>query len=75
MDANKAIKVLEDLAVEVAVWILLLPKTFLAVFRSPAEVVSGYEASQLPGQAPDERYLEPVRFWFLLGPAILVIDQ
>ena len=75
MDASKVIKAIEDLAVEVAVWVLLLPKTFVAVFRSPAQVVTGYEASLLSGQLQDERYLEPVRFWFLLGPAILLLDQ
>lgn len=75
MDANKILRAIEDLAVEVAVWLLLLPKTFAAVLIRPEKVVADFELGQQSEEVRSDEYLEPVRFWFLLGPTYLLVDQ
>lgn len=75
MDANKILRAIEDLAVEVAVWLILLPKTFVAVLMRPEKVVAHFELSQQSAEPRSDEYLEPVRFWFLLGPTYLLVEQ
>ncbi|HYB42620.1 MAG TPA: hypothetical protein VEL75_12655 [Candidatus Methylomirabilis sp.] len=68
MDPQKLLKSLEGAVFEMALWVLLLPKTLLQVLRRPVWVFD-YTTAELAKPEADrfDDYLSPVSFWLLLA--------
>jgi hypothetical protein len=77
MEIIKLLQSLEDLIYQAALWIILIPKTFVKVVRQPRWCQS-YVAAELakdPSRRFDE-YMSPILFWITTAvvPYLLVID-
>src|SRR6266516_406504 len=73
MDLVKLLRSLEELTVEIALWIIFLPRTFWAVIVTPVSLAQYFDRIQAtPEKERDEQYLSPVLFWLLLAPVSLV---
>src|SRR5262245_59524121 len=68
MEPQKLLKSLEGAVFEIALWVLLLPKTFLRVLRRPVWVLD-YTTAELAKPEADrfDDYLSPVSFWLLVA--------
>ena len=68
MDPQKLLKSLEGAVFEIALWVLLLPKTFFRVLRRPVWVLD-YTTAELarPESERFDDYLSPVSFWLLVA--------
>lgn len=68
MDPQKLLKSLEGAVFEMALWVLLLPKTLLQVLRRPVWVLD-YTTAELAKPEADrfDDYLSPVSFWLLVA--------
>lgn len=74
MDLVKLLQGIEDLVVEMALWIILLPRTLWRVLVAPVEVARHFDSMQAtPPAERDEEYLSPVLFWLLLAPVSLLL--
>ena len=74
MDLLKLLRGLEDLVVEIALWIVLLPRTLWRVIVSPVALARYFDQIQATAPADrDDEYLSPVLFWLLLAPVSLVL--
>lgn len=74
MNLLKLLNSLEDLVVEIALWLILLPRTLFAAVFTPVKLARYFD--RLQTISPEERndeYLSPVLFWILVAPASLVI--
>jgi hypothetical protein len=70
VDPQKLLKTLEGAVFEVALWVLLLPKTLWQVLRHPVWVLD-YTAAEFakPEAERFDDYLSPVSFWLLIAVA------
>jgi hypothetical protein len=68
MDPQKLLKSLEGAVFEIALWVLLLPKTLVQVLRRPVWVLD-YTTAELAKPEADrfDDYLPPVSFWLLVA--------
>jgi hypothetical protein len=68
VDPQKLLKSLEGAVFEMALWVLLLPKTFFRVLRRPVWVLD-YTTAELakPEAERFDDYLSPVSFWLLVA--------
>src|SRR5215510_3625652 len=68
MEPQKLLKSLEGAVFEMALWVLLLPKTLLRVLRQPVWVLD-YTTAELAKPEADrfDDYLSPVTFWLLVA--------
>jgi len=68
MDPQKLLKSLESAVFEVALWVLLLPKTLLRILRDPVWA-RDYTAAEFakPEAERFDDYLSPVSFWLLIA--------
>ncbi len=74
MDLLKLISSLEELIVEIALWIILLPRTLWSAIVTPVKLARYFDQTQeIPEKERDEKYLSPVLFWLLIAPTSLII--
>lgn len=74
MDLLKLLNSLEDLVVEVALWLVLLPRTLFAAIFRPVTLASYFDQMQpIPVEERDDKYLSPVLFWILIAPVSLIL--
>lgn len=74
MDLLKLLNSLEDLVVEVALWLILLPRTLFAAIFTPVTLANNYDLMQkIPLEERDDKYLSPVLFWILIAPVSLIL--
>jgi len=68
VDPQKLLKSLEGAVFEMALWVLLLPKTLVQVLRRPVWVLD-YTRAELAKPEADrfDDYLSPVTFWLLVA--------
>src|SRR5262249_2794845 len=68
LDPLQLLKSLEAAVFEVALWVLLLPKTLLRILRRPVWVLD-YTTAEFakPEAGRFDDYLSPVSFWLLLA--------
>src|SRR5262247_4893054 len=68
MEPQKLLKTLEGAVFEMALWVLLLPKTLLRVLRRPVWVLD-YTTAEMakPESERFDDYLSPVSFWLLVA--------
>jgi len=68
MDPQKLVKSLEGAVFELALWVLLLPKTLLKVLRHPVWVLA-YTTGEFAKPEVDrfDDYVSPVSFWLLIA--------
>ena len=68
MDPQKLLKSLEGAVFEIALWVLLLPKTLVQVLRRPVWVLD-YTTAEFAKPEADrfDDYLSPVSFWLLVA--------
>jgi hypothetical protein len=68
VDPQKLLKGLEGAVFEMALWVLLLPKTLLTVLRRPGWVLE-YTTTEFAKPEADrfDDYLSPVTFWLLIA--------
>ena len=68
MDPLKLLKSLEGVVFEMALWVLLLPKTLLQILRNPVWALD-YTTAELAKPEADrfDDYLSPVSFWLLVA--------
>jgi hypothetical protein len=68
VDPQKLLKSLEGAVFEMALWVLLLPKTLLRVLRRPVWVLDYTTAEFAKPEAERfDDYLSPVSFWLLIA--------
>jgi len=68
VDPQKLVKSLEGAVFELALWVLLLPKTLLRVLRHPVWVLDYTTAEFLKPEAERfDDYVSPVSFWLLVA--------
>jgi len=68
VDPQKLLKSLEGAVFEMALWVLLLPKTFVRVVRRPVWVLDYTTAEMAKPEAERfDDYLSPVSFWLLVA--------
>lgn len=68
MDPQKLLKSLEGAVFELALWVLLLPKTLVQVLRRPVWVLDYTTAEMAKPEAERfDDYLSPVAFWLLVA--------
>jgi hypothetical protein len=74
MSVVKLLSSIEELAIELALWLVLIPKTMLFVAFRPSGVwpYTQGELLKAPGDRFDE-YVSPVLFWVLLGPVTFLL--
>ena len=74
MDLLKLIGSLEDLVVEIALWLVLLPRTLFAAIFTPVKLAKYFDRIQtIPREDRNDEYLSPVLFWILLAPISLIL--
>lgn len=74
MDLLKLLRSLEELVVEIALWIILLPRTLFSVIVTPVKLARYFDRIQeIDPKERDDEYLSPVLFWLLLAPTSLII--
>ncbi len=74
MDFLKLLSSLEELVIEVALWIILLPRTLFSVIFTPVKLARYFDRTHaIPLKERDDEYLSPVLFWLILGPVSLII--
>jgi len=74
MNFLKLLSSLEELVVEVALWIILLPRTLFSAIFTPVTLARYFDRTHdLPLKERDDQYLSPVLFWLLLGPVSLIV--
>ena len=74
MNFLKLLSSLEELVVEVALWIILLPRTLFSAIFTPVKLARYFDLTHdIPLKERDDQYLSPVLFWLLLGPVSLII--
>ena len=74
MDFFKLLQSLEDLVFEVALWIILLPRTLFAVIFTPVTLANHFDDLQAtPAAERNDLYVSPILFWVLLAPSSLII--
>lgn len=74
MDLLKLLRSLEELVVEIALWIILLPRTLFGVIVTPVKLAKYFDRIQeIEPKERDDEYLSPVLFWLLLAPTSLII--
>jgi hypothetical protein len=74
MDLLKLLRSLEDLVVEIALWIILLPRTLFSVIVNPVKLARYFDRIQdTDAKERDDEYLSPVLFWLIFGPVSLII--
>lgn len=74
MDLLKLLSSLEDVVVEIALWLILLPRTLFAVIFTPVKLANYFDRIQtIPPAERNDEYLSPVLFWILLAPVSLLI--
>jgi len=68
MDPRQLLKTLEGAVFEMALWVLLLPKTLVQVLRRPIWVLD-YTTAEMakPESERFDDYLSPVSFWLLVA--------
>src|SRR5262245_8100795 len=68
MDPRQLLKTLEGAVFEMALWVLLLPKTLFRVLRRPVWVLD-YTTAEMakPESERFDDYLSPVSFWLLVA--------
>ncbi len=74
MDLLKLLSSLEELVVEVALWIILLPRTLFCALFAPVTLAQYFDRTYaVPLKERDDEYLSPVLFWIILGPLSLLL--
>jgi hypothetical protein len=74
MNFLKLLSSLEELVVEVALWIVLLPRTLFSAIFTPVKLARYFDRTHdIPLKERDDEYLSPVLFWLLLGPVSLIV--
>ena len=74
MNLLKLIGSLEDLVIEIALWLILLPRTLFAAIFTPVKLAKYFDHIQtIPREDRNDEYLSPVLFWILLAPISLIL--